>query len=169
LAWAFPLSKERLHIGETPLKILLAIDGSKCSEDTATAIAQQLRPDGAEVRVLHVSEPTWLAVDYELGQVQEIQAAREEGLKRGKEIVESIKPLLAQAGFAVTTAFEEGDPRFAITEYAAQWNADLLVVGSHGRRGLGRLLIGSVAEYVARHAHCTVLIVRIPASGRLSN
>jgi nucleotide-binding universal stress UspA family protein len=149
------------------LKILLAIDGSKCSEGTARAVAQQVRPDGAEVRVLHVSEPTWLAVDYELGQVQEIQAAREEGLKQGKEFVESIKPLLVQAGFVVATAVEEGDPRFAITECAAKWKADMLVVGSHGRRGLGRLLIGSVAEYVARHAHCTVLIVRVPPPDKL--
>jgi nucleotide-binding universal stress UspA family protein len=104
----------------------------------------------------------WLAVDYELGEVRQIEAAREEGLKRGKELVEHIKSLVAEAGFTVTTVIEEGDPRFAIVDYATQWKADLLVVGSHGRKGLGRLLIGSVAEYVARHVHCSVLIVRVP-------
>lgn len=112
--------------------------------------------------MLHVVEPMWLAVDFELGEVREIQAAREEGLKRGKELVEHTKALVAKADFTVTTAIEEGDPRFAIADYAAQWKADLVVVGSHGRKGLGRLLIGSVAEYVVRHAHCAVLIVRVP-------
>jgi nucleotide-binding universal stress UspA family protein len=119
-----------------------------------------MRLDGAEVRVLHVVEPIWLAVDDDLGEVRQIQAAQEEGLKRGKELVEHIKALVAKGGFTVTTAIEEGDPRFAIVDYAAQWKADLLVLGSHGRKGLGRLLIGSVAEYVARNAHCSVLIVR---------
>ena len=130
------------------MKILLAIDDSQCSEAATQTIVQQMRPERAEVRVLHVVEPIWLAVDYELGEVRQIEAAREEGLKRGKELVEHIKSLVAKAGFTVTTAIEEGDPRFAIVDYAAQWKADLLVVGSHGRKGLDRLLIGSVAEYL---------------------
>jgi len=145
------------------LKILLAVDDSQCSEAATHAIVEQVRPHGAEVRVLHVVEPVWLGVDYELGEVREIEAAREEGLKRGKKLLECIKSLVAKAGFTVTTAIEEGDPRFAIVDYAAQWKADLLVLGSHGRKGLGRLLIGSVAEYVARHAHCSVWIVRVPS------
>lgn len=146
------------------MKILLAIDHSQCSEAAARMVVQQMRADGAEVRVLHVLEPIWLAVDYELGEVRQIEAAREEGLKRGNELVEHIKSLVAKAGFTVSTAVEEGDPRFAIVDYAAQWKPDLLVVGSHGPKGLGRLLIGSVAEYVARHVHCSVLIVRLPTA-----
>ncbi len=112
--------------------------------------------------MLHVIEP-WFVFDYELGEVRQIEASREEGLKRGKELAERIKPVVVEAGFRVTTAIEQGDPRFAIVEYAAQWKADLIVVGSHGRKGLGRLLIGSVAEHVARHANCSVLIVRVPS------
>jgi len=130
------------------LKILLAIDDSQCSEAATQTIVQQMRPERAEVRVLHVVEPIWLAVDYELGEVRPIEAGREEGLKGGKELGERIKSLVAKEGFTVTTAIEEGDPRFAIVDYAAQWKADLLVVGSHGRKGLDRLLIGSVAEYL---------------------
>ena len=144
------------------MKILLAVD-SQCSEAATRTVVQKMRPDRSEVRVLHVVEPVWLGVDYELGEVREIEAAREEGLKRGKKLLECIKSLVAKAGFTVTTAIEEGDPRFAIVDYAAQWKADLLVLGSHGRKGLGRLLIGSVAEYVARHAHCSVLVVRVPS------
>jgi nucleotide-binding universal stress UspA family protein len=142
------------------LKILLAVDDSECSEAATRAVVQQMRLDRAEVRVLHVLEPIWLGVDDALGQVRQIEAAREGGLKRGKELLEHIKSILATAGLTATTALEEGDPRFAIVDYAAQWKADLLIVGSHGRKGLGRLLIGSVAEYVARHAPCSVLIMR---------
>ena len=68
---------------------------------------------------MHVLEPVWLAVDYELGEVRQIEAAREEGLKRGKELVEHIRSLVAKAGFTVSTAVEEGDPRLAIVDYAA--------------------------------------------------
>ena len=145
------------------MKILLAVDDSQFSEAATQTIVEQVRPHGAEVCVLHVVEPIWFAADYELGDVREIEAAREEGLKRGNKLVEHIKSLVAKAGFTVTTAIEEGDPRFAIVDHADQWKADLLVLGSHGRKGLGRLLIGSVAEYVARHAHCSVLVVRVPS------
>jgi nucleotide-binding universal stress UspA family protein len=143
------------------LKILLAIDDSQSSEAATRTVVQQMRSDRAEVCVLHVIEP-WLVFDYELGEIRPIEAWREEGLKRGKGLVERIRPLVTEAGFTVTTAIEEGDPRFVIVEYTAQWKADLLVVGSHGPKGLGRLLVGSVAEYVVRHAHCSVLIVRVP-------
>ena len=147
------------------MRVLLAIDDSRCSEAATRTVVQQMRPDHAEVCVLHVVEPGWLVLDYELGEVRQIEASREEGLKRAKELVERIKPLVTEAGFIVTTAIEGGDPRFAIVDYAARWKADLLVVGSHGRKGLGRLLIGSVAEFVARHAHCSVMIVRAPSVG----
>lgn len=146
------------------MKILLATDGSKFSESATRMVIQQMRSDRAELCVLYVVEP-WLVFDYELGEIRPLKASREEELKRGKGLLERIKPLVAEAGFRVTTAIEQGDPRFAIVEYAAQWKADLLILGSHGRKGLARLLIGSVAEYVARHANCSVLIVRVPSVG----
>ena len=61
---------------------------------------------------------------------------------------------------------EKADPRAAIVDYAANWKADLIVLGSHGRKGLDRFLIGSVAEFVARHAFCSVQIVRIPGTAK---
>ncbi|HXZ20805.1 MAG TPA: universal stress protein, partial [Candidatus Acidoferrales bacterium] len=59
-------------------------------------------------------------------------------------------------------ALEKGDVRLRIIDAAAEWNADLIVLGSHGRSGIPRLLLGSVAEYVARNASCSVEVVRIP-------
>ena len=67
---------------------------------------------------------------------------------------------LERAGFATSTTVQEGEPRQVILHCAATWRANLIVVGSHGKTGLDRLLLGSVSEHVARHALCSVEIVR---------
>jgi nucleotide-binding universal stress UspA family protein len=61
------------------------------------------------------------------------------------------------------TKVMRGDAKSAILDDAKSWGADLIVMGSHGRRGLERFLVGSVSEAVLRHAHCSVEIVRLPA------
>ena len=65
-------------------------------------------------------------------------------------------------GFKAHTAVEIGDVRVSILDTAAEWHADLIAVGSHGQRGIESFLLGSVAESVARHAKCSVEIVRTP-------
>lgn len=144
------------------MKTLLAMDESECSQAAMRLVIQEMRPEDSEVYVLHVAAPKWLVWDYDLGELGQIEAAREETLKRGQELLERVKPLIAKAGFEVRAAMAEGDARFVIVDQAASWNAELIVLGSHGRKGLGRLLLGSVAEHVARHAHCSVLLVRPP-------
>lgn len=144
------------------MKILLAIDDSKFSQAATDIVTRRMRADGAEVRILHAAEPKWLVLDYELAELGQIEAAREEALKHGKELLDRVRPVVEAAGFQVTTAMEEGDARFVIVDHATSWNADVIVMGSHGRKGLGRLLMGSVAEHVLRHAHCSVLMARAP-------
>jgi nucleotide-binding universal stress UspA family protein len=70
--------------------------------------------------------------------------------------------VLTRAGFRVQTVLEKGDPRAVTVNQASQRNTDLFIMGSHGLKGLDRLLIGSVSEAVLRHEHCSVDIVRIP-------
>ena len=70
--------------------------------------------------------------------------------------------MLRSKGLKVTTTVEQGDPKSKIIEAASKWHADLIVVGSHGRKGLEHFLLGSVSDAVARHAGCSVEIVRIP-------
>jgi nucleotide-binding universal stress UspA family protein len=84
--------------------------------------------------------------------------------KPARELVEQIAKELRSAGFKVDTAVEVGDIRETIIDSAADWGADLIVVGSHGQRGIQRFLLGSVAEFVARHAKCSVEIVRTQVS-----
>jgi nucleotide-binding universal stress UspA family protein len=66
----------------------------------------------------------------------------------------------SEAGFKVDVRVVEAETRTGILDVAAEWRADLIALGSHGRKGVKRFLLGSVAESVARNARCSVLIVR---------
>jgi nucleotide-binding universal stress UspA family protein len=79
-----------------------------------------------------------------------------------QESVDQARQALHSAGFSVNTRIIEAEARNGILDIAAEWGADLIVLGSHGRKGLQRFLLGSVAEFVARHANCSVEIVRVP-------
>lgn len=74
---------------------------------------------------------------------------------------DQVAQTLRAAGFKVDTVVAEGDVRMEIIDAGQVWGADLIVVGSHGRKGLGHSLMGSVSEAVAHHAGCSVEIVRI--------
>jgi len=69
---------------------------------------------------------------------------------------------LRTAGFKADTAVEIGDVRECILASAEEWQVDLIVVGSHGKGGIESFLLGNVAESIARHAKCSVEIVRVP-------
>lgn len=66
----------------------------------------------------------------------------------------------------VSHVFLEGDPATEIVKYARDQGADLIVMGTHGRTGVERLLMGSVAEKVMRDAACSVLVVKLPRGAR---
>jgi nucleotide-binding universal stress UspA family protein len=139
------------------MKLLLAIDGSKYSEAATQAVIAQYQSQGTEVKVLNV-------VDLPLPiPTSDAAAFHELSLMHGRELVERAEQLLSKAGYKTQTAVEEGDPKSRIIEQATRWKADTIVMGSHGRKGLDRFLMGSVAESVSRHAPCSVEIVRIPA------
>ena len=148
--------------GANTMKILLAIDDSKFSEAAVQAVTGQARPHTTEVRVLHVVEVPSLLVSREMGGPNfRLEAASESELKAAEALVASAADVLRGKGFDVSTSVEQGEPRTKIVDAAATWNADLIVMGSHGRKGLDRFLMGSVSEAVVRHAHCSVEIVRV--------
>jgi nucleotide-binding universal stress UspA family protein len=74
--------------------------------------------------------------------------------------VTSAEQILASAGFQTTGEVLSGDVKKTVLEEAQKWAADLIVVGSHGRKGFKRMLLGSVSEAVAMNAHCSVLVGR---------
>ncbi|HWP42863.1 MAG TPA: universal stress protein, partial [Blastocatellia bacterium] len=142
------------------MKILIAIDGSVFSDRAVEGVARRPWPPASEIRLISVVEPalTPVAEPYILPTVywEEAEKAAEEqaqeALNRGLE------KLRASHGesFKVTAEVLKGYPKQVILEEAERWNADLIVVGSHGRRGLTRLLLGSVSQAVAAHATCSV-------------
>lgn len=148
------------------MKILLAVDGSKFSDAATQTLASQIRPQDAEVLVLEVVKPIIYSTPPQMspGYAPELAERRKERMARAEESVGRASQTLRGAGFKVTTRVGEGEVRSGILDVAAEWGAGLIVLGSHGRTGLQRMLLGSVAEAVARHAACSVLIARIPSA-----
>jgi nucleotide-binding universal stress UspA family protein len=143
-------------------KILVAIESSDFSNAAIEAVRRQFRSAEVEVSLLHVIDPLVYLPLYEgaARDFSRIDALREENLKQAQAFMDRAAKLLRESGYRVTSSIEEGEPRTTIVDHAERVKSDLVVVGSHGRRGLPRLLLGSVSEYVARHAPCSVEIVR---------
>jgi nucleotide-binding universal stress UspA family protein len=144
------------------VRILLAIDDSKFSQAAVRTVVAQVRTKGTEVRVLHVVEPIVTYISAMAPQlVPSIAEVEEECKKQATRLVQRAAQKLRNAGFRTSEVVDAGDPKVSIIEHAAEWRADLVVVGSHGWKGLSRFLMGSISEAVARHAGCSVQIVRI--------
>src|SRR5271154_6538304 len=147
------------------MKILLAVDDSKFSDAAVKAVIARAHPKDTEVRVLHVVEPPTLLVNREMGGFDPgFEAVWQGETKQAMVLVEKTAETLRSHVMKVSTAVEKGDPKSVIIEVSAEWHADLIVLGSHGRNALDRILLGSVSDAVARHAYCSVEIVRIPSS-----
>jgi nucleotide-binding universal stress UspA family protein len=141
------------------MKVLLGIDNSAFSDAVVQAIVVQLKFEANEILVLHVLEPEMAEAVPEMsaGYAPELQDEK----KPAHLMLERITKKLRAAGFKTETSVGIGDPEVRILEVAAAWPADLIVVGSHGHTGIRDLLLGSVSESVARHAKCSVQIVRV--------
>jgi len=147
-------------------KILLATDGSASSLSAARAVASRPWPEGTEVRVLSVVE-FWVSTMQALFeppfvQSEQIETLRADAMKHAEEAVASAEAALSAAGLNVTESISVllSGPKMVILEEAKEWGADLIVVGSHGRQGIDRFLMGSVSEAVATHAECSVEVIR---------
>ena len=132
------------------MKILVAVDSSKKSHVVETALGR-LWPTGSEFSVISVVD---------MRHWEGLPALIEDARHEAKSIVKAASEQLSKTGYTVTTATPEGSPKTTITDYAKQWNADLIMVGSHGSNAATRFLLGSVAQSVLRGASCSVEIVR---------
>jgi nucleotide-binding universal stress UspA family protein len=144
------------------MKILMPIDDSPFSQLALQFLISQMNTRGAQVRVLHVIDP--VAAYMTAGLVPEITVdtakIEAERRKEGKALIERTSQKLRRAGFRTTQVLDFGDGKTCILDQAENWGADLIVLGSHGLRGLTRFLMGSVSEAVVRHAKCSVILVR---------
>jgi nucleotide-binding universal stress UspA family protein len=89
-----------------------------------------------------------------------LEDMRQQQVSTAEEITGRAADALKKARLSTETTVREGDPRSAIVDESDEWGADLIVVGSHGRTGLTRWLLGSVAQAIVGHASCSVEVVR---------
>jgi len=160
-------SPRGLTASSSGMKILVGTDGSNYSQKATYAVANRPWPAETVVKVISVREAVLLPgteVTISLDPVYPADLTDEileRERCRAEDALTSARQTLSSAGMRLCDSTETlfGDPRSVLLDEAKSWGADLVVVGSHGWHGLDRMLLGSVSETVAMHAHCSVEIV----------
>ncbi|MFY9555576.1 MAG: universal stress protein [Blastocatellia bacterium] len=146
------------------MKILLAIDGSSFSDAAVKQVATRPWPEGSKAKIISVVEPPLLpTVESWVPPDNYIEALEMAGEEQARSVVNKAADQITNMQrdrVRVTTEIVRGHPKHAIIDESNAWDADLIVVGSHGYRGLTKLWLGSVSQAVAAHAKCSVEIVR---------
>ncbi len=145
------------------MKILLGVDDSKHSRAATDFIATSSWPKDTRVIVLSAS-PRFFIGPGEAASPGAIEKIMEEQAAYHRDLAKFAEQKIRTAGLKAESRMVQGDPRDALVETARQDRVDLIVVGSHGRTGLTKLLLGSVASHVVAHAPCNVLVVKLPAA-----
>lgn len=152
-------------------RILVPVDGSETSTRALVAALQMARESGGSVRVVHVIEELAQVIAYDPygaypGDLAKVMR------DSGQKILADAVAMAQSAGVPVEQhLIEAGGQRLAETviQDASAYNADLIVVGTHGRRGLGRVLLGSGAEQIIRLAPLPVLVIRSAEEDKTSS
>jgi nucleotide-binding universal stress UspA family protein len=150
------------------MRVLLAVDGSPCSEAAVDEVARRHWPEKSEIRVVTINSPFREELSGERGPslFDEInQRLRTEASRHLHQAVSKLQREAPQ--LKVTSVLRDGSPKDAILDEAEQWGADLIVVGSNGYGALKRFFLGSVSLAVATGASCSVEIVRMPRQNDL--
>ena len=144
------------------MKALVTTDGSEFSQKALAMLGNLLPVDKTEVQLVSVySSPrvlTYGTDPYNLTferMVDQLRDKAESDCDEGRQILEA-------QGFKVKTVTVMGEPASAILDLAEAEKSDLVVVGSHGKSGIQRFLLGSVSEQVVRYAPCSTLVIKPP-------
>ncbi len=152
----FDAPSERMEDIVAFRKILVAVDSEPIAAHAADTGAELARLAGAEMAFIHVIDDALVnPADTAVQPAVLVASAKEEARKLIGDYRRRLPPPAIALEFVVI-----GSPSTEIVNAAKEWPADLIVIGSHGRGGIGRALLGSVAEDVMRHAPCPVLVVR---------
>jgi nucleotide-binding universal stress UspA family protein len=138
------------------MKVLIATDGSSFSDAAVKAAAERAWSPGTQFRALTVIERPAV-----YGSVRIYTRLAAEGLDEAERVAIEAENLIKGEGRVVTHSVREGAS--AVDEIIAEakdWGADLIFVGTHGRHGISRYLLGSVSERLANYAPCSIEIVR---------
>lgn len=152
--------------GSIAFKVLLATDGSAFSEQAAKSIAARPWPEGTEIRILSAVElilpPARALFEVPIIDAAFLEKVRGEAMQRAQDAVARAREILSPTGVNLSDSISvlADPPKAVILQEAGEWGADLIVLGSHGRHGMDRFLVGSVSEAVAAHATCSVEVIR---------
>jgi nucleotide-binding universal stress UspA family protein len=154
-------------IGGGPKKLLIAVDGSRYGDAAVAEVAARPWPDGTEVRIvtaIHLpfipTPETWVLPDEYYAETEKSSRLQaEEVLRRSEEAIRAGN-VGRRVPLTVNSEAILGHAEEVILAAAREWQADLILLGSHGHRAWERFLLGSVSQAVAWHAHCSVEIVR---------
>jgi nucleotide-binding universal stress UspA family protein len=153
-------------------RVVVAVDGSSIASEAVDAIRCWPFLSGAEIRVLTIAPmpvAAWVGLvpgqgDLATGAFEE---ARSRGIAESRVFAVDAADALRSAGLDAEPEVRVDAPAGGIVAFADEWSADLIIMGSHGRTGVARLVLGSVARNVLHHAGCSVLIVKRHAEPRL--
>lgn len=143
-------------------RIIVPVDGSATANKALVAALQLARDSGGRVRLVHVVEELAFVDGYDMygGQAGELLKVMREA---GDKVLGAALAVAQSAGVeADKQLFDRFGERLGevIANAAREWTADLIVLGTHGRRGIGRVLLGSGAEQIIRLAPVPVLVIR---------
>ncbi len=144
-------------------RILVPVDGTPTAAQGLREAIELARDQKAEILLLHVVDE-WRVAAGDIAAVN-LDAGAKALREAGAELLKQAETRVREAGIRVQTALVEelGIPvGECIVQRARQWPAELIVCGTHGRHGISRVLLGSTAEYILRHAPVPVLLVRVP-------
>lgn len=149
------------------MKVLVALDQSECSQLALDAIISRCWPERTSFKLVHVIDP-FDPIEPDATIAKELWSSmidneRSQRRLRAENMLQTAvsRILRTHADSEVTTDLSDGYmPDQSILEIASEWKADLVVLGSHSRRGLNRLLLGSVSQSVLLNAPCSVEIVK---------
>lgn len=148
------------------MKTLLATDGSETALRAAEIWLKHFWKEGPAIVASAYPNPAAGFVGAIGPPVFDLVAFENQLSREAVDHVATVADVLSAGGVEVSRVVEMGDPATVILEIARRESVDLVVVGSHGRSGFERFLLGSVSGRVVQHAPCDVLVVKSPQTGR---
>lgn len=139
-------------------KIVVAVDGSNTGNLALFEAIRLAKEQNAELRIVHVFDETALSFSKRYPNAVELQKTF---IDAGKDVLTEAKNTAQQQNIKAETIFLESLKGISkeLADYAKKWPADIIVMGTHGRSGLDRLLLGSVAEKLVRLSEVPVLLI----------
>lgn len=141
-----------------PSHLLVPIDLSDCSLEALEVALQVAKTFSSTITILHVTEPMGYSLDFTLTHMEKEKLEHEKMRTRVQELTN----LIQSQGLTADYQLRSFPTAEAIEKVSRDTQADLLVMGTHGRRGVSRFMMGSVASAVLRHASCPILTVKSP-------